>query len=711
MSEFYTNKETKLAFEFLQHTDKNIFLTGRAGTGKTTFLKSLDKTLKKRFVILAPTGVAALNAGGVTIHSFFQLPFHCIPPHSKFEVRKYFKSKIKIIRSLDLIVIDEISMVRCDILDAIDVILRRFRGSNKPFGGVQLLMIGDLNQLPPITNEQEELMLKPYYNSFYFFSSRALLQSNYITITLQHIYRQLDEEFIKILNHVRSNNVSQEDILTLNKRYQKDILDNIPSNHIVLCSHNNRADRINTEKINQLKEEEKIYEATMEGVFPETSFPNLERLHLKVGAQVMFLVNDHEFPKRYYNGKIGVVTHLEDNEVKVKCPEDEEEIIVVPYTWKNLEYSLDKKSSQIIIKEKGTFTQLPLKLAWAITIHKSQGLTFENAIIDSNRAFSHGQVYVALSRCRSLEGIILSEPFSCSSIILDNEVKDFNTKTLSSQPNNNQLLLEKQNYFIKVLYSVFDFYELNVAINELNKLCSTSLYKVFIQFSQNTINKIKTYKEDIEQVALKFQKFIIHTYNKEISYQEKKTIILHRVYKAKQYFLEHLLPLNEIILSLVDLELDNKEENQKLNEVTISLSVAKEVKVRYLNFIKEDEFSVSDFLQYRSAILAKDNEIELDSIAGKTNSYKKENKKDKTHIPEDVQNVKLYTSLVNWRKEIAKQNNIPAYMVISQVGIIGIANKKPQNIKELLTIKGIGEKKADLYGQEIISLINEIEIE
>lgn len=711
MSDFYTNKETKLAFEFLQHTDKNIFLTGRAGTGKTTFLKSLNKTLQKRFVILAPTGVAALNAGGVTIHSFFQLPFHCIPPQSKFEIKKFSKSKIKIIRSLDLIVIDEISMIRCDILDAIDVILKRFRRSNKPFGGVQLLMIGDLNQLPPITTEQEEFMLRPYYNSFYFFSSRALLQSNYITITLQHIYRQLDEKFINILNHIRSNDILQEDVLALNKRYQKDILDNIPSNHIVLCSHNNRVNKINSDKINQLQGEESIYEAKTEGIFPETSFPNLERLHLKVGAQVMFLVNDHDFQKRYYNGKIGVVTSLEYDGVKVKCPEDEEEIDVIPYTWKNLEYILDKKTNNIIIKEKGTFTQLPLKLAWAITIHKSQGLTFENAIIDSNRAFSHGQVYVALSRCRSLEGMILSEPFSCSSIILDNEVKEFNNNALLSQPNDQQLILEQQNYFIKMLYSIFDFSELNIEINELNKLCSTFLYKIFTQFSQNTINKIKTYKEDIEQVALKFQKFIIHNYNKEISFQERENIILHRAYKAKQYFLEHLLPLNDIILSLVDLELDNKEENQKLNEVTVSLSVAKEVKIRYLNFIKEDEFSVSEFLQYRSVILAKGNEIELNSITTKTNSQKEENKGDKKHIPEDVKNTKLYTALVYWRREVAKQNNIPAYMVVSQVGLIGIANKKPQSIEELLTIKGIGEKKADLYGQEIIAIVKQEETE
>jgi len=711
MYDFQSNKEINLAFNFLQYTDKNIFLTGRAGTGKTTFLKTLVQTIQKRFIILAPTGVAALNAGGVTIHSFFQLPLHCILPNSKFETGKFSKTKINIIRSIDLVIIDEISMVRCDVLDAMDVILKTFRRNKMPFGGVQLLMIGDLNQLPPITTEQEEYMLRAYYSGFYFFYSKALIQSNYITISLQHIYRQSDSEFINILNHIRDNNINLEDINTLNQRYQKDILNNIPSNYIVLCSHNSQVNEINVNKINQLKGNSKIYTAHVEGIFPENSFPNSEKLHLKVGTQVMFLKNDYDNAhdnKKYYNGKIGEITLLDSNFVKVKCFDSEEEIFVQPYTWTNIEYSIDKKTKTIKIKEKGTFTQLPLKLAWAITIHKSQGLTFENAVINSNKAFSHGQVYVALSRCRSLKGMILSEPFDLSSIILDNNVKDFNTNALRSQSNQNQLSKAKEDYFIKILSSIFDFSELNLEINKLNIVCSTMLYKTFTKLSQNIINQLKNYDIKVKQVADKFNSFIIKTYNTNIDYNEKKNNILQRSYKAKDYFWEQLLPLDEIILSLVEVELDNSEYNKKLNELKVSLSVAKEVRVRYLNFLNKEGFSIIEFLEYKNLIMVKGNEIELDSISvGLPNGHGKENKTEKTNIPDDVKDKKLFESLKEWRKKVATNENIPAYMIISQIGLINTANLKPTTIKELLQIKGIGQKKADLYGQEILTIVKE----
>lgn len=710
------NREIELAFNFLQYTDRNIFLTGRAGTGKTTFLKSLTQRLHKRFVVLAPTGVAALNAGGVTIHSFFQLPFHVFVPGAKFETRKFSKQKRNLINSLDIIIIDEVSMVRCDVLDTIDRILRTFRrnGAGKPFGGVQLLLIGDLNQLPPIAKDDEELMLRPYYDSLYFFSSKALLASNYITIALKHIYRQSDEKFIQILNAVRDNKLTKEDVEVLNQSYRKDILENVPENYIVLCTHNIQADKINVNKINALKGKDKIYKAKVEGIFPDNIYPNLERLHLKVGAQVMFLKNDYETSgtkKRYYNGKIGVVTDLDDDFVTVKCPEDEQEILVQQYTWQNFEYSMEKDSKELKLKEKGTFTQFPLKLAWAITIHKSQGLTFDKAVINSNQAFSHGQVYVALSRCRSLEGMILSEPFKYSSIILDRNIKLFNDNAQKNLPDDLVLQKSKDDYFFKTLYSIFDFFELSRLLNKLQGFVNT-ISKVFPKLSKTISQQVNAYFKDIEEVAVKFKKYIDNVYNKDINSEEKAEIVLKRSYDARDYFLKKLTEFNDLILSLLDIDFDNKEDTSLLNELTVQISVEKEIKFRLLNFLFKDEFQIDEFLKYKNNILAQGTSIELSSIIGgkkkkksKTSKSKKTEKPKENKAYEDVEDKDLFDTLRKWRKEIADEESKPAYMILSQVTLIEIANKKPQTIKELLEIRGIGKQKAERYGQTVLDII------
>lgn len=710
------NKEIELAFNFLQYTDRNIFLTGRAGTGKTTFLKSLKTRLFKRFVVLAPTGVAALNAGGVTIHSFFQLPFHAFVPGAKFETRKFSKQKRNLINSLDLIIIDEVSMVRCDVLDAIDRILRKFRrnGAGKPFGGVQLLLIGDLNQLPPIANDNEEQMLKTYYDSIYFFSSKALLDSNYITIALKHIYRQSDEKFIQILNAVRDNRLTEEDVAVLNQSYKKDILENVPENYIVLCTHNLQADKINVNKINALKGMDKIYKAQIEGIFPDNIYPNLENLHLKTGSQVMFLKNDYENgeKKRYYNGKIGIVTELDDEFVKVKCPDDEQEIFVRRYTWQNFEYSMDKDTKELKLKEKGTFTQFPLKLAWAITIHKSQGLTFDKAIINSNQAFSHGQVYVALSRCRSLEGMILSEPFKYSSIILDRNIKIFNDNALEHSPDDLVLQKSKDDYFFKTLYSVFDFTELSRQMSRLQGFVNTTISKVFPKLSEIITQQTITYFKDVDEVSLKFKKYFDSVCIKNISAEEKMGMLLKRSYDARDYFLKHLSVINNVVLSLLDIELDNKEENSLLKELTVQISVEKEIKVRLLDFLDEKGFQIDQFLKYKNNILAQGIDIELSSIITEKKKTKKQSSKSKKTKKQtdnkaynDIEDKELFDILRDWRKETAEEDAIPVYMVLSQAALIEIANKKPQTMKELLDIKGVGRQKAERYGQNILDIV------
>ncbi|MDR3631697.1 MAG: AAA family ATPase, partial [Desulfocapsaceae bacterium] len=400
------NPELQLAEDFVQHTNCHIFLTGRAGTGKTTFLHDLKKKTHKRMVVTAPTGVAAINAGGMTLHSFFQLPFGPFVPGSEnpAPAHRMRKEKINIIKSMDLLVIDEISMVRADLLDAVDAVLRRLRHNSLPFGGVQLLMIGDLLQLSPVVKEAEWQILRQYYPSMYFFDSNALRQTELIPIELKHIYRQSDPRFIALLNRVRDRNIDEATLQELNKRYIDNFSPQEDEGFITLCTHNSSADTINLARLQAVQQNAHHLQAAVEGTFPEHIYPTPALLELKVGAQVMFVRNDPSPEKRYFNGKIGKITGITDKHICVRCPKDTQEIEVEPTIWENIEYTLDPDSLEIRQNTIGSFLQFPLKPAWAITIHKSQGLTFEKAVIDAGAAFTHGQVYVALSRCKTFEG-------------------------------------------------------------------------------------------------------------------------------------------------------------------------------------------------------------------------------------------------------------------------------------------------------------------
>jgi ATP-dependent exoDNAse (exonuclease V) alpha subunit len=394
----YSNPELKLADDFVQFTDCNVFLTGKAGTGKTTFLHNLRNNSAKRMIITAPTGVAAINAGGVTLHSFFQLPFGPFLPGSETSEqnrqRQFRFSKIKkqIIKSLDLLVIDEISMVRADLLDAVDSVLRRHRRSNDPFGGVQLLMIGDLHQLSPVARQTDWQLLQEHYESVYFFSSKALARTEFVTIELKHIYRQADAGFIKILNQVRDNRLDQAGINELNRRYIPNFAPEEEEGYITLTTHNHSAEHINQIKLKKLPAKERAFQAEITGDFPEHIYPTAADLRLKEGAQVMFIRNDASPDKLYYNGKIGKITKISSQGISIKCRGEQQEIVVEPLTWENINYTVDDKTKEITEKIIGEFNQYPLKLAWAITIHKSQGLTFDKAVIDAEAAFAHGQV-------------------------------------------------------------------------------------------------------------------------------------------------------------------------------------------------------------------------------------------------------------------------------------------------------------------------------
>ena len=713
---FTENPELSLARQYIEQTNQNLFLTGKAGTGKTTFLRNLTKTTSKRFVVLAPTGVAALQAGGVTLHSFFQLPFHVYLPGSVPKTRRFRKTKINLIRSLDLIIIDEISMVRADILDEIDYLLRRFRYNsyNKPFGGVQMLMIGDLSQLPPIISEEESMMLAPYYNSFYFFGSHALQKSNYITITLQHIYRQRDEKFINILNAVRDNHITPAIIENLNARYKPDIANNVPDGFIVLCTHNNQADTINISKLEALQTKEKTYSAEIDGDFPENIFPNSEELTLKVDSQVMFLKNDYSpqenGKKRYYNGKIGRIKKLENDYIVVACDGDEQDITVEKFSWENVRYTIDKDTKAITEEVIGTFKQFPLRLAWAVTIHKSQGLTFDNVVINSNKAFSHGQVYVALSRCRTLDGVVLTDKFDSSSVILDNNISRFNYEKSLNPPNETTLHIAEQEFLIENIKEAFDFSQLNVNLSKLEKLTKESIKNVFPRKADRTLSIIETYKSEIGEVASKFLTFISNVVASNANENEKITKILKRSCDGKTYFLEKLDAINNLLFDLLDVELDNGDDNDELQELIITVAIEKEIKFRLLTYISQN-FETKSYLKLRNTILAEGNSLELTSISNKksskTENKSKKSKSERGVVEDDVKDKRLFEILRSWRREKAQEMNLPAYFILSQKGLISLANEKPLTKQEFIALKGLGKKTFDNYGEEILQMIKE----
>lgn len=416
------NFELDVARFIVEKTDMSLFLTGKAGTGKTTFLREVVRYTKKKCIVLAPTGIAAVNAGAMTIHSFFQFglgPFvqGVIEPKSDFRINK---SKLELIRHLQLLIIDEVSMVRADLMDHIDVELRRIRRNSKPFGGVQLLMIGDLQQLPPIAHGGEDELLRQYYKTLYFFSSSALKSMKYSCIELKNVYRQTDRHFIDILNHARDCILTSHDISDLNARYIPGFSPKPEDGYIRLMTHNRQVDYVNETEMEKLDSKPYTFVAAVTGTFPEESYPTANSLTLKKGAQVMFIKNDPE--RRFINGTLGEVKSIDKNSIAVRLTQSGTVIDVEPMEWQNIRYQFDEESKEISSKQIGRFKQYPLKAAWAITVHKSQGLTFDKAIIDVHAAFSPGQAYVALSRCRTLDGLVLSSPVSASVFMRDNAV-------------------------------------------------------------------------------------------------------------------------------------------------------------------------------------------------------------------------------------------------------------------------------------------------
>lgn len=453
----------ELAYEYVQHTNRCIFLTGKAGTGKTTFLRRLKTETFKQMTVVAPTGVAAINAEGVTIHSLFQLPPQLFLPtpearrklFSEMQMRSH---KQRVLRNLELLVIDEVSMVRADLLDTIDAVLRHFKHRpNIPFGGAQVLFIGDLFQLSPVAREDEWRLLGDYYDGPYFFQAQVFRELQPVYIELDHVFRQTNMDFVEILNQVRNNALTPESRKMLNSRYDPYFqIDKNGEHYITLSTHNSKVDAINQRELDALKTQTYTYQARVKDTFPESMYPIDKTLTLKVGAKVMFVKNDSEPEKLYYNGKLATVTALSKNVIHVLC-EDGTEVDVHTETWENLRYFSETGSDQVEVEVIGSFTHFPLRLAWAITIHKAQGLTFDHVVIDAEDAFAAGQVYVALSRCRSLEGIVLLTPIPMRALTNAREVLYFTQNQLDISATEQRLAPAQTEYLTILLCSLYDF--------------------------------------------------------------------------------------------------------------------------------------------------------------------------------------------------------------------------------------------------------------
>lgn len=542
----------ELAVKYVNTTQRNIFLTGKAGSGKTTLLKYIIQNTYKNTVVAAPTGIAAINAGGVTLHSLLQLPFGTfVPEDISFNSYEFYDkintpasvisqlhmtaNKRNLLKEIELLIIDEVSMLRADLLDCIDLILKSVRRrKSEPFGGVQLLFIGDLNQLPPVVKKSEWPLLNKYYHSAYFFESHSLRSSPPIYIELDKIYRQSDQKFIEILNRLRDNELQTRDVEQLNSHYIKNFSPESEEGYIHITTHNRKSDTLNTKELSKLKSKAFDFHATISGDFPEHMFPIPSVLTFKEGAQVMFIKNDPSGEGQFYNGKIGHIQSLSTDHIDVMLNDSHEVVRVEKYVWKNLRYRLNAKSGEIDENVIGSFEQYPLKLAWAITVHKSQGLTFERAILDLTDSFAPGQMYVALSRLTSLDGLVLSTPIPDSGIEIDHALSAFAKNKQDYNVLARNLSNYRKQYLIDYAAKAFDFEdllkELRYHIKTFDKDENRSLKQKYLGWTQEIFSDVNA----LQEIATKFHRQIITLTDNE---KENYVVVLNeRVKKANEYF-------------------------------------------------------------------------------------------------------------------------------------------------------------------------------
>ena len=699
-----TNEMFRLATELVNQSSRNIFLTGKAGTGKTTFLKYIRENCHKQMAVVAPTGVAAINAGGVTMHSFFQLPFSPFIPdngsgfsrnneevanrNSLISRLKMTNERKKIIRELELLIIDEISMVRCDTLDAVDTILRHIRRRHhERFGGLQVLFIGDMFQLPPVFKAPEWNLIKDYYNSPFFFDSIVIKEDPLLFIEFKKIYRQNEEKFINLLNQVRNNELEDDGRELLESRFKPVFRRTKNDGYIILTTHNEKARNTNANELLNLNTSSFTYKAEVIGDFPVSAYPADELLQLKTGAQVMFIKNDFEKVKRYFNGKIGVVTALDKERIVVQCNDEPDTIEVKKEKWENIRYAINNTTRQLEEEVLGSFVQYPLRLAWAITIHKSQGLTFEKAIIDAGEAFAPGQVYVALSRCTTLDGIVLQSRIKSNGFFTDERIVRFSHNKTSADLLEQELQESRINYQLKVLLSLFDFKTTIAEINDLKNYLSEHKSS-FNNEAGDWLNKISDKGNEIQSTAEKFQLQLKNLFLIEAQ-PESNTVLQERIKAGGTYFVNEQNILLELIHKstvVTDSRIHAKEFNDGLKEVFVQLSRNKYMLDGFVG-----KFEMETYHRRKKDFILPP--FTVNAYAGVAKQ-----RIESTHPL-------LHQQLRKMRDNICAKKDLPIYIVAGTNTLDEMARYLPQSLSELRKISGFGDAKIEQYGQQFLDII------
>ncbi|MES2545335.1 MAG: helix-turn-helix domain-containing protein [Bacteroidota bacterium] len=654
--------------KFINQTHRSVFLTGKAGTGKTTLLREIIQSTYKNTVVVAPTGIAALNAGGVTIHSMFQLPFGgFIPdnslPHftesTKFEtkatLRRHFKmsgQKKAVIQNMELLIIDEVSMLRSDLLDAIDFMMQTVRKKSLPFGGVQVLFIGDLLQLPPIIRNEEWETLRKYYKGKFFFHSHVIQQNPLLYIELSKIYRQTDDRFISVLNNLRNNQISNQDIQMLNEFVKPDFDLKTNKGYITLTTHNAKADATNTQALADLKGELITYRPDIVGDFPDKIFPVEEKLELKVGAQVMFVKNDLSFEKKYFNGKMGVIQSLSSQEIMIHFPEENKTIEVEKYEWQNIRYSVNDMTKEIEEEVLGTFVHYPIKLAWAITVHKSQGLTFDKAALDVSQVFLPGQAYVALSRLRSLNGLILLSPLRMNGISNDQDVMDYALSKSTEETLKNSLQQETKNFIHNYLKNSFNWIDLEQEWR--NHRFSYNQDAEKSEKSKHAFWAEKKAKE-VENLLEPSRKFMSQL---DRLFQDERTDIFHiaeRIQAAYDYFFK---PMDELVYEIL-WKLEEVKRTKKSKAYFEELSVLEELQIKAVFQLMKAKLMVSTVAENKTISKETLNSDEIKTYKSiKLESLLADFKKVNISLIEDEVDLERYTSKKSKKEKEPKKSTV-----------------------------------------------------